>query len=117
MEDDGRPVLGEHLPHPFLLFAVGEHRNRGAHVAVLLELAHDLEQVVLGMVDEHQAPGVHARDLPAQLAADRPSGAGNHDHLVGEVGADTLELHADRLAAEHVLDADLAQLARDLQLT
>ena len=69
------------------------------------------------MVDEHQPPGVHARDLAAQLAADRPSGAGHHDHLVGEVGADTLELHADRLAAEHVLDADLAQLARDLQLT
>ena len=117
MEDDGGPVLCEHLAHPLLLLAVGEHRDRGAHVAVLLELAQDLEQVVLGVVDEHQSPGIHAGDLATQLAADRSSGAGDHDHLVGQVRADALELHADRFAPEHVLDADLAQLPGDLQLT
>ena len=57
VEDDGRAVLGEHLAHPLLLLAVGEHRDRRAHVAVLLELAHDLEQVVLGVVDEHEPRG------------------------------------------------------------
>ena len=49
-----RPVLGEHLAHPLLLPAVGEHRNRRPDVAILLELAHDLEQVVLGVVDQHE---------------------------------------------------------------
>ena len=38
-------------------------------------------------------------------------------HLVGQVGADALELHPHGLTAEHVLDADLAQLARDPQMT
>ena len=87
-----------------------------ADVALLLELAQDLEQVVLGVVDEHQAPRADPRDLAAQLAADRAAGAGDEHDLAGQVGADALELHPDRLAAEHVLDADLAQLAGDPEL-
>ena len=116
MEDDRRSVLGQHLAHPLLFLAVGEHRHRRAHVPLLLELAHDLEQVVLGVVDEHQPARADARDLAAQLAADRAAGAGHEHDLAGEVCADALELHPHRLAAEDVLDAHLAQLARDLQL-
>ena len=116
VEDDRGAVLGEHLPHPLLLLAVGQHRDRGADVAVLLELADDLEQVVLGVVHQHQSPRAHPRDLAAQLGADRAAGAGDQHDLAGQVGADPLELLADRLAAEHVLDADLAQLAGDPQL-
>ena len=67
VEDDRRAVLGEHLPHPLLLLAVGEHRDGRAHVAVLLELAHDLEQVVLGVVDQHQPARADPGDLAAQL--------------------------------------------------
>ncbi len=74
VEDHGRPVLAEHLAHPLLLLAVGEHGDRGAEVAILLELASDLEQVVLGVVDEDQPRGPDARDLPAQLRADRAAG-------------------------------------------
>ena len=116
MEDDGGPVLGEHLAHPLLFLAVGQHRDRGAHVAILLELAQDAEQVVLGVVDEHELARGHAGDLPAQLGADRAAGAGDQDHLAGQVGADALELHPHGLAPEDVLDADLAQLAGDPQL-
>ena len=83
-------------------------------MALVLELAHDLEQVVLGVVDEHEPARADARDLAAQLAADRAAGAGHEHDLVGEVGADALELHPHRLAAEHVLDLQLAQLAHDL---
>ena len=117
MEDDRRPVLGEHLPHPLLLLAVGEHRDRDADVAVLLELAQDLEQVVLGVVDEHQPPRIDPGDLAAQLRADRAAGAGDEHDLAGQVGPDPLELHPHRLAAEDVLDPDLAQLPGDAQLT
>ena len=83
-------------------------------MAVVLELALDAEEVVLGVVDEDQPPRRHARDLAAQLGADRAAGAGDHHDLAAEVGADAVELHAHRLAPEHVLDLHLAHLAHDV---
>ena len=44
-----------------------------------------------------------ARDLAAELGADRAAGAGDEDGLSGEVGRDRLEVDLDRLAAEDVL--------------
>ena len=58
--------------------------------------------------------GADARDLAAQLRADRAAGAGDHDDLALEVGADAVELHAHGLAPEDVLDLDLAHLAHDM---
>ena len=54
-------------------------------MAVVLELALDAEEVLLGVVDEDQPPRRDARDLAAQLGADRAAGAGDHDHLAAEV--------------------------------
>ena len=51
------------------------------HVALVLELALDREQVVLGVVDEHDPPRADARDLAAQLGADRAAGAGDEHDL------------------------------------
>ncbi len=96
VEDDVRPVLGEHLAHPLLLLAVGQDRDRGADVAILLELAQDLEQVVLGVVDQDEPARAHPGDLAAQLAADRAAGAGDQHDLALQIGADTLELHPHR---------------------
>ena len=59
VEDDGRAVLGEHLAHPLVLLAVGEdggERGR-VDVAVLEELALDLEEVVLGVVEQTSRRG------------------------------------------------------------
>ena len=55
--------------------------RRGAcEVALLLELAADLEQRVLGVLDEHQALRSDSGDLAAQLGADRAARAGDeHD--------------------------------------
>ena len=113
VEDDRRPVLGEDLAHALLLLAVREHggEHRGRYVALVLELALDREEVVLGVVEQHDPVRLHAGDLAAQLRADRAAGAGHEHGLPGEVGADALELHLHRLAAEHVLDAHLAHLA------
>ena len=116
MEDDARPVLGENFAHPLLFPAIREHGHRGADVAILLELAQDFEQVVLGVVDEHERSRRHARDLAAQLGADRAARSGDHHDLAREVCAHPLDLHPHGLAPEHVLDAHLAQLARDVQL-
>ena len=57
MEDDGRAVVAEHLPHALLLLAVGEHRDGVERVAVLDELSLDLEQVVLGVVEKDERSG------------------------------------------------------------
>ena len=54
-------------------------------VALLLELAPDLEQAVLGVLDQHEPLRAHARDLAAQLGADRAAGAG-HEHDRGRAG-------------------------------
>ena len=66
------------------------------------------------MVEQDQELRAHAGDLAAQLGADRAAGAGHEDDLVLEVGADAVELHDHRLAAEHVLDPHLAELAGQL---
>ena len=55
-----------------------------------------------------------AGDLARELGADRAAGAGDEHEPVLEVGADAVELHHHRVAAEHVLDLDLAQLAGEL---
>src|SRR4051812_32187321 len=85
VEDDRRAVLREDLPHALALLAVGEHRREhgGMDVAVVLELALDAEQVLLGVVDEHEPSRRHARDLAAELGADRPARTGDEHDLVG----------------------------------
>src|SRR2546430_11033303 len=86
-------------------------------MAILLELAQDLEQVVLGVVDQHQPPRSDPRDLPAQLRADRPASSRDEYDLTRKVCPHALELHPNRLTAEHVLDLHLAQLSGHSEMT
>jgi hypothetical protein len=74
VEDDGRAQLREDLAHPLALLAVGQDRGEDGRVdvAVVLELALDPEEVVLGVVHEHEAARCDPGDLAAQL---RPDGA------------------------------------------
>ena len=44
-------------------------------MALVVHLALDLEEVVLGVVEQHEPARPHARDLAAQLGADRAAGA------------------------------------------
>ena len=69
VEHDGGPVLGEDLAHALLFLAVGQHRHehRRLDVALVEQLALDLEQVVLGVVEQHDLARPDARDLAAQL--------------------------------------------------
>jgi hypothetical protein len=50
---------------------VREHGRRCVELALVDELALDLEEARLAVVDEHEPRGAHARDLPAELGADR----------------------------------------------
>ena len=114
VEDDARFEALHHLQHPVRLLAVGQHRLDAGEVALLDHLAVDLEEVVLGVVEHHQQPRADAGDLAAELGADRAAGAGDEDDAVAQVGADPVQLDHDRVAAEHVLDLDLAQLLVEL---
>ena len=62
------------------------------------------------MVEADEPPRSDAADLAAELRADRPAGTGDEHDLARQVGADAIELHPHRLAAEHVLDLDVADL-------
>ena len=54
----------------------------GGEVALADELALDLEQRRLALVDQQQPRRAEPRELPAQLAADRAAGAGDEHRLV-----------------------------------
>ena len=55
-----------------------------------------------------------ARDLAAELGADRAAGARHEHDLALQVVGDRLEVDLDGLAPEHVLDLDGAQLAGEV---
>ena len=55
-------------------------------------------------------------DLAAELRADRAAAARHEYDPVADVGADRLEVDLDLLAAEHVLDRDRADLAREVDV-
>ncbi len=114
MKDDVGLESLHHLEHAVALLAVGEHGLDPGEVPVSGHLTIDLEQVVLGVVEQHEQLRAHAGDLAHELGADRAAGAGDQHALVGEIGADAIEGHDDGIATEHVLDADLAQLTREL---
>ena len=114
VEDDLRLEPLHHLEHPLGLLAVGEHRLDPGEVPLLDHLPVDPEEVVLGVVEDDQELRAHPGDLANQLRADRAAGAGHQDDLLLHVGADPVELHLHRLAAEDVLDLHLAQLPGEL---
>ena len=66
------------------------------------------------MIEDHQQLGPHPGDLADQLGADRAARARHQDNLVLHVGADPVELHLHRLAAQDVLHLDLTQLPGQL---
>ena len=116
VEDDCGPVLVEDLAHLHLVAGVGEHRGGRVEDALVDELALDLEQPGLGVVDEHEPRRADARDLAAELGADRAAGARDEHDLAGQVAGDRVEVDLDRLAPEQVLDLDRADLAREVEV-
>ena len=117
VEHDRRPVLLEHLaPHRLRVLHVDQLGNRCGEVALVDELALDLEERRLGVVDEDQAGRADTRDLPAELGADRPAGAGDEHGVPLEIRRDALEVDLDLLAPEHVLDLHRPDLPCEVQI-
>ena len=110
MEDDVGLVALEDALHLRAVLDVADHRHDGREAAVVDELTLDLKEGRLGVVDDDDALAADARDLAAQLGADRAAGARDQHGLVAAVGGDLLEIDLDLLAAEHVLDLNGADL-------
>ena len=116
VEDDVGPVALEDLAQPAAVAHVGEHRDAGAEAALVDELALDVEERALGLVDHHDPRRLGARELAAELGADRAAGAGDEHGLVLDVRGDRFDVDLDRLAAEQVLDLDRADLLGEVEI-
>ncbi len=110
VEDDRGAVALEDLTHPVAIADVGEYGHARGELALVDELALDVEEGAFALVDEDDPLRVGARDLAAELGADRAAGAGHEHRLAREVRVDRLEVDLDRLAPEQVLNLDGANL-------
>ena len=115
MEDDARPVALEDLAHLLAVADVCDHGHARREASLVDELALDLEERRLGLVDEDQPLRARSCHLAAELGADRAAGAGDEDGLAREVRGDLLEVDLDGLAAEDVLDLYRADLCREVE--
>ena len=116
MEDDARLVA---LEDPAQLLAVADVRDHGdccREAAVVDELALDLVERRLGLVDEDQPRGACSGRLAAELGPDRAARARDENGLAAQVLGDRLEVDLDGLAAEDVLDLHGADLRREVRV-
>ena len=68
----------------------------------------DLVERGFGDVEQHEPRGTEARDLAAQLGADRPARAGHHHHAIAEPFAEARAVEHDGIAPEQVVELDVA---------
>ncbi len=118
MEHGVRPVAREHFPHPLLVLRVADRRDHLERRPAVAEFLLDRVERELGELEEHQARRVEARDLAAELGADRAAGAGDEDGPAADEGLEARFVERHRVAAEQVVELDRAQrrdahLARD----
>ncbi len=117
MEHDSRPVLLEHLAHLGPVARVREHGRSRMELALVDELALDLEQARLAVVHENEPRGAHARDLAAELGADGAACAGHENDLPGEIARDRLQIRVNGLAPEQILHLDRPDLAGEIEVS
>ncbi len=84
--------------------------------AALVQRPLDLEQVVLGVVDQHQPVRREAADLAAQLRADGAAGTRDQHRAAGQVAADRGEVELHGRAAQHVLHLHRAQALEQVEV-
>ena len=115
VEDDLRAVELHQLPH---LLAVAHRGNLNFQVelaAVLhLQLLLQVVGVVFIDVDHHQLFGVALGNLAAQFRTDRAAAAGDHDHLAAQKIEHFLIVKDDALAAEQIVDLDVAHILAEV---
>ena len=111
VEHQLRSVLGHdvvqtaHVPH-----GADEHLQIQLRMGVA-QLHLDIVGVVFVDIEDDQLFGVAFGDLAAQLAADGTTAAGDHHHLAGDIPADLLQIHLNRVTAQQILQLHVPELA------
>ena len=113
MEHDGRLLRLEDDVHARGVAHVGDLRH-DLDARALAQLAIDLEEVVLGVVDHHEPADLHAQQLAAELGSDRAARAGHQYRATAHVGADGGGVELNGLAPEDVLHLHGAQLGDEV---
>ncbi len=116
VKHDCGPVLLEDLPHLRAVARVRQYRSGRMEAPLVHELAFDLEQPLLPVVDEDEPGRPDPRDLAAELGADRSSRARDQHDLSGQIPGDGVDVDLDGLAPEQVLDLHRADLAREVEV-
>jgi hypothetical protein len=116
VEDDIGAVAVEEPPDLHPVLDVGEHGYGRREAPLVLQLALDRHERVLGVLHEDDLRGAERGDLAAELGADRAARAGHEDRRAGDVGRDRGHVEVDGVAAEHVLDLHLAQLLEEVEV-
>ena len=115
MEDDVGLEALHHLEHPLALLAVGEHRLDPGEVPLLESSRGRSGRGCPRRGRASTSSFGRTRAIWRQSSEPiEPPAPVTRTILSSQVGADPVELHHHRLAAEHVLDLDLAQLAGEL---
>jgi hypothetical protein len=103
MEDHIGPESVENALDARLISDVGDHRMHRQVAVVLFQLEQGLEDAVFAMTEQRQLGRPPARDLAAQLEADRPARPGHQNALPGQASTDGLVVDGGRLAATQSL--------------
>lgn len=108
MEHHLRPELPEHVVQSRLLPHVSDHRDEVKPLEPLLKLEAEVVHRGLAVVEQHEPLRAERRQLAAELGTDRSGGARHHHGLAAEVLHYRLHVQPYLLAAEKVLDLNLA---------
>ena len=108
MEDDARPLAGEHLVDQRGVLDVAHDRRQRQLRKPVGKRRLDRIDRGLGQVEEHELRRAETGDVPAQLGADRAARAGDHDHAVAEPLAEPRAVEHHRIAPQQVVELDRA---------
>lgn len=109
MEDGIWTAIVEDGVHSVLIADVGDRGNDIQVWEAAEQLGLDVENRVLTVAEHDKARGFEPRELAAELAADGATGAGDEYRTALCQISDCGEIGLDRLAAEQILDLDVAQ--------
>src|SRR5262249_37693856 len=108
VEDHVRAVSGQDLPHARFVGHVADAGHQLHGRARGHQLAVDREDAVFAPADHHQRPRSEPQNLATNLGTDAATGAGHHHGAAFQQLADGLVVELDRVAAEQVVDVNIA---------
>ena len=109
VEDCVRPMLLKDVEDSVAIADVGDH-GHDVHIReAQRELLEDVEDRILAVSEQNESRRREARELAAELGADRPAGTGDENRLARRELGHRGEIGLDGVATKQVLNLDFAQ--------